>query len=109
MPEQLSLEHLSKLWWGNSLRLRAAGWIRARPAGERFYQRQIARELATEAGYVRRELELLAAIGAISPLPQEPGERRQLYINDPDHPLWAIVDAAHACIEQLQTPEQVAS
>ncbi len=96
-----ALAGFSKLWWGNALRLRAAAWIRAQPKGSQFYQRQIARELATEAAYVRRELELLVAAGAIEPQPQASGERRLFYTADLQHPIWPVVDAAVLCAKEL--------
>ncbi len=103
-PED-ALAGFSKLWWGNALRLRAAAWIREQPAGSFFYQRQMARELATEAAYVRRELELLVAAGAIDPQPQAVGERRLFYTADLEHPIWPVVDAAVLCANEIELGE----
>jgi hypothetical protein len=97
----LALAGFSKLWWGNALRLRAAAWINDQPTGAVFFQRQMARELATEAAYVRRELDLLLTAGAIEAQPQEAGVRRQLYTAVADHPIWVVVEAAQACAAEL--------
>lgn len=96
-----ALTEFSKLWWGNALRLRCAAWIRDLPEGEEFYQRQIARELSTEAAYVRRELDLLTQAGAIRPQPQEPGQRRQMYVADRPHPIWDVLQAARKCAQAM--------
>jgi len=65
------------------------------------------KELTTEPPYVRRELELLVALGAIAAVPQEAGGRRVFYRAERDHPMWQVVDATLLTVVQMNDPTSV--
>ncbi|MCY4368409.1 MAG: hypothetical protein OXF41_03085 [bacterium] len=93
------IRNVSKTLCGARHRLSVAIWIRTQPQDSRFYQRQIAEGIGTDARYVRREMRILQQLGMITPQPPTRDVRR-FYQADHTHPLWTIIDATlTACAE----------
>ncbi len=94
------IRNVSKTLCGARFRLSAAIWIRTQPQDSRFYQRQIAEGIGTDARYVRREMRILQQLGMITPQPPCGRDVRRFYQADHTHPLWTIIDSAlTACAE----------
>lgn len=96
----MDLEGVSGLLFGRGLRLPLAAWIWSQTDHTPFYQQQAADGIGSKAQYMRREFELLCELEMIAPVPKGPGEIRQLYVADPDQPLWSIVETAVQVIER---------
>ncbi len=88
------LDEVSALLFGRSIRLPVAAWIRSKPEGAAFYQREVAEAIGTQAQYMKRELDILCELGMIKREPRAHGELRQFYVADRDSRLWSIIDTA---------------
>ena len=50
---------------------------------------------------MRRELDVLVRLGLIEPMEKSPGEIRQFFIANQDHPAWAAIDGAVSAVNDL--------
>lgn len=104
VTEPSKLSTVSAALFGRSLRLPLAAWIRQRDTP--FFQKQCAQAVGVLPQYVGKELGGLAELGMIEQLPREAGDTRILYRQVPDHPLWAVIDAATTAAERYNAGSQ---
>lgn len=93
------LSTVSAALFGRALRLPLAAWIRQRNTP--FFQKQCAEGVGSLQQYVRKELAVLVDLGMIEQLPRERGDARIFYRQVPEHPLWAVIDAATTAVERV--------
>lgn len=86
------LRELSAALFGRAVRLPVAVWVRGQT--EPFFQRQAAEGIGDHQTYVRKELATLVQLGMVRELPRVTDRARVFYQQIPEHPWWAVIDAA---------------
>lgn len=99
----MEIDEVSHLLFGRGIRLPLAAWVLETANSGPFYQQQAADGIGAKAQYLRPELQHLCDLGMIEQQDKAPGQIRQMYTVDAEHPLWAIITTAVDSVALLKT------